>query len=83
MKLFATIFVLCCLSISLSCAFSFPKIDVVIGKLINPSVIDKETVRAPAVPGKTQTETITYDSVSRKIIEFLSHLSNLSLNYFQ
>lgn len=65
MKHFTIMFVSCCLSMSLVCAFEFPKLDVMIGKLMNPSVIDKETVRAPAVPGKTQTETIVFDSVSK------------------
>lgn len=66
MKQFAGIFVLCCMSMSLVCAFEFPKLDVVIGRLINPSVIDKETVRVPAEPGKAQKETIVFDSVSEK-----------------
>lgn len=75
MRQFANIFVLC-LSMSLICAFEFPKLDVLVGKLANPSVIDKETVRAPAVPGKVQTQTITYDSV-RKTAEFLNLLDQI------
>lgn len=84
MKQFASIFVLCCMSMSLISAFEFPKLDVLIGRLINPSVIDKETVRVPADPGKPQTETIVFDSVSKTaaFLQPVDQIYTLS-NYFK
>lgn len=53
----------------ISCGFisaiEWPKID--IGQILNPSILGKESIRAPAVPGKIQIQTITYNSVSRSI----------------
>lgn len=49
--------------------FEFPKFDLelIAAKWYNPSVIDRKVVKAPAEPGKVQTQSITFDSVSRAI----------------
>lgn len=79
MKQIATIFLLCCLSFSLISAIEWPKFD--LGMMLNPSILGKETVRAPAVAGKLQTQTFTYNSVSLKTISFNVYLNSHFFNY--
>lgn len=61
MKLFVAFFIICCLNLSLINAIEWPKFD--LGMMLNKDILGKETVRAPAVPGQLQTQTITYNSV--------------------
>lgn len=72
MKQFATIFLLCCLILSHTSALEWPKFD--LGMMLNPSILGKETIRAPAVAGKLQTQTFTYNSVSSRAITFIVKL---------
>lgn len=79
----AIVVLLCCLSLSLASPIELPKfqlpkiqipfdikditVPIVIGKLINPTVVSRESLQAPGVKGQTLSKTFTFTSVSRAI----------------
>lgn len=63
MKLFVVIFfIVYALSLSHGRPLEWPKFD--LGMMLNKNIIGKESVQAKAIPGQSQTQTFTYNSVS-------------------